>query len=62
MDTNKAAYWIAVGVLALGLNSEYLKGNFVVLHRVAARADAALCGISARAERTFAVAMGVTRA
>jgi len=33
MDANKAGYWIAVGVLALGLNSEYRHGNFVALHR-----------------------------
>jgi len=26
MDTNKAAYWIALGVLALGLNNEYRQG------------------------------------
>jgi hypothetical protein len=61
MDANKAAYWIAVGVLAMGLNSEYRQGNFVALHRVAERADAVLCGISVRAERTLAVAMGMTR-
>lgn len=61
MDTNKAAYWIAVGVLALGLNSEYRQGNFVALHRAVERADAVLCGASARAEQTLAVAMGVTK-
>ena len=38
MNTNKAAYWIALGVLALGLNSEYQHGRFVALHRVAGRA------------------------
>jgi hypothetical protein len=60
MNTNKAAYWIALGVLALGLNSEYKQGNFVALHRVAERADSLLCQISAeissRAEQTVAVA------
>lgn len=60
MDTNKIAYWTALAVLALGLNSEYRQGNFVALHRVAERADSALCAISARAERTLAVAMGAT--
>ena len=60
MDTNKAAYWIVVGVLALGLNSEYRQGNFVALHRVAARADSELCRITARAERTLAVAIRAT--
>jgi hypothetical protein len=56
MNTNKAAYWIALGVLALGLNSEYRHGNFVALHRVAERADSALCQIAMRAEQTLAVA------
>jgi hypothetical protein len=56
MNTNKAAYWIALGVLALGLNSQYRHGNFVALHRVADHAGSALCGIRTRAERTLAVA------
>jgi hypothetical protein len=47
MNTNKAAYWIAVGVLALGLNSEYRHGNFAALHRVAERADSAFCWVAA---------------
>jgi hypothetical protein len=56
MDTNKAAYWIALGVLALGLNSEYRNGSFVTMHRVASRAESALCRISSRAEQTVALA------
>jgi hypothetical protein len=56
METNRAAYWIALGVLALGLNSEYRQGNFLALHRVADRAGSVLCRISTRAEQTFAVA------
>ena len=56
MNTNKAAYWIVLGVLALGLNSEYQNGRFVALHRIANRADSALCQISMRAEQTLAVA------
>ena len=60
MDTNKAAYWIAVGVLALGLHSEYRHGSFIALHRVAERADAVLCQITAHAEQTLAVATGLT--
>jgi hypothetical protein len=60
MDTNKAAYWIALGVLALGLNSEYRNGNFVAVHRVAERAGAVLCGISSRAQQSLAVALGMT--
>src|SRR5271168_1740504 len=58
MDTNKAAYWIALGALTLGLNSEYRHGDFVRLHRVAARADSVLCRIAVRAEETIAVATG----
>jgi hypothetical protein len=60
MDTNKAAYWIALGVLALGLNSEYRQGNFVALHRAAERAGSVLCQISTRAEQTVALALGIT--
>jgi hypothetical protein len=60
MDTNKAAYWIALGVLALGLNSEYRNGNFVAVHRVAERAGSVLCRISTRAEQSLAVALGMT--
>jgi hypothetical protein len=60
MDTNKAAYWIAVGVLALGLNNEYRHGGFVAVHRVAERAGSVLCRISTRAEQSLAVALGMT--
>jgi hypothetical protein len=56
MDTNKAAYWIALGVFALALNSEYRHGSFVPLHRVAERAGSALCRMATRAEQTVAVA------
>lgn len=56
MNTNKAAYWIAVGALALGLNSEYRHGNFVPLHRIADRAGSAMCRITSRAEKTLAIA------
>ena len=60
MNTDKAAYWVALGVLALGLNSEYRHGNFVALHRVAERAGSLLCRISTRAEQTLAVARVLT--
>jgi len=60
MNTNKAAYWIALGVLALGLNSEYKQGNFVALHRVADRAESFVCQISSRAEQTVAAAKVLT--
>jgi hypothetical protein len=60
MDTNKAAYWIAIGVLALTLNSDYRHGKFVALHRAVGRADAVLCQLSTRAEQTLAAARGLT--
>ncbi len=53
---NKALYWIALGVFALGLNSEYQKGNLPLAQRVADRAGAVLCQIATRAEQTWAVA------
>src|SRR5258706_9540005 len=53
---NKALYWIALGVFALGLNSEYQKGNLPLAHRVTDRAEAILCQVAARAEQTWAVA------
>ena len=56
MDTNKAAYWIALGVFALALNSEYQHGRFVALHRVSEHAGSALCRVAARAEQTVVVA------
>jgi hypothetical protein len=60
MITNTAAYWIAVGVLALGLNSEYQHGRFVTLHRVADRASSVWCQLSVRAEESLAVTTGLT--
>jgi hypothetical protein len=56
MNANKAAYWIAVGALALGLNSEYRQGNFASLHRVADRTGSVLCRITTRAEQTLTIA------
>jgi hypothetical protein len=61
MDTNKAAYWIALGVLALALNSEYQHGRFVALHRVSEYAGSALCRMATRAEQTVAVARVLVR-
>jgi hypothetical protein len=61
MDTNKAAYWIALGVFALALNSEYRHGSFVALHRVSEYAGSALCKMATRAEQTLAVARVLVR-
>jgi RNA polymerase-binding transcription factor DksA len=60
MNTNKAAYWIILGVLALELNSEYGRGNFVPLQRVAERAHSAFCWVSTRAQRTLEAAAILT--
>ncbi|MGA7560358.1 MAG: hypothetical protein WCF61_15055 [Terriglobales bacterium] len=60
MNTNKAAYWIILGVLALGLNSEYQHGNFAPLRRVAERADSAFCWVAARAKQTLDAAAILT--
>jgi hypothetical protein len=60
MNTDKAVYWIALGVFALGLNSEYQHGNFVALHRVAERANSVLCRVTTRAEQALAVARVLT--
>jgi hypothetical protein len=60
MNTNKAAYWIALGVFALALNNEYRHGSFVGLHRVSEYASSALCRMATRAEQTLAVARFLT--
>jgi hypothetical protein len=57
---NKALYWIALGVFALGLTSEYQQGNLPLAHRVADGAGAVLCQIATRAEQTWAVARVLT--
>jgi hypothetical protein len=60
MDTNQAAYWIALGVFALGLNSEYQHGRFVALQRVSEHAGSTLCRMATRAQQTLAVARVLT--
>lgn len=57
---NKSLYWIALGVFALGLNSEYQKGNLPLAHRVADRAEAVFCRVATRAEQTWALARVLT--
>jgi hypothetical protein len=58
---NQALYWIALGVLALGMNSEYQKGNLPLAHRVADRAGVVLCHVTAKAEQVLALARVLTR-
>jgi len=55
MNTNKITYWLALGVFALGLRSEYQNGRFPAIHRVAAHAGSALCRVATRAEQTVAL-------
>src|SRR5256885_13155256 len=57
---NKALYWIALGVFALGLNSEYQQGNLSLIHRVADHTGAVICKIATRAKQTLAVARVLT--
>jgi hypothetical protein len=61
MNTNKAVYFIALGVLALGLRSEYRQGNFVAAHRVVERTGSLLCQLSTRAELALVSAKLATR-
>ncbi len=57
---SKALYWIALGVFALGLNSEYHKGNLPLAHRVADRAGAVFCQVASKAEQTWTLARVLT--
>jgi hypothetical protein len=57
---NKSLYWIALGVFALGLNSEYQKGNLPLARSVADRAEAVFCRVATRAEQTWALARVLT--
>jgi len=52
----KALYWMALGVFALALNSEYQKGGLPLAHRVADRAEAVYCQAAARAQQSLAMA------
>jgi hypothetical protein len=57
---NQALYWIALGILALGLNGEYQKGNLPLAHRVADHAEAAFCKVAMKAEQTWTLARVLT--
>jgi len=60
MNSNKIMYWLALGVFALGLRSEYRNGGFPAIHRMADHAGSALCRIATRAEQTVALARVLT--
>jgi hypothetical protein len=60
MDTNKVIYFAAVGVLALGLQSQYKQGSFTTLHRVASQADCLMSRVAVDAEKTLLATVGPT--
>ena len=49
-------YWLALGVFALGLHSEYRNGRLPALHRVADQAESTLCRLVTSAKQTLATA------
>jgi hypothetical protein len=60
MNTQKAAYWLALAVFGLALHSEYRQGSFPALHRAADRASFTLCRLATHAERAVAMAKLLT--
>jgi len=56
MATEKAWYWLAAGVLALGLNGAYHDGEFPWLHSLADRPCALLERVTEQKDRFFATA------
>ena len=60
MDTTKAAYWIALAVVAMALNSAYHRGKFPALHSAVNATESRLCPLVTRAEQTFAIARAWT--
>jgi hypothetical protein len=60
MNTDKTMYWVALGVLALGLHSEYRNGRFSAIHHVASQAESTLCRLVTSAEQTLATARILT--
>ena len=56
MNTQKAAYWLALAVFGLALHSEYKHGSFPALHRAAGCASATLCRLATHVEQSLALA------
>jgi hypothetical protein len=54
--TEKAWYWVALGVLAIGLNQGVLKGRLDLASSIAARSTAFAQELSGRALRMYAMA------
>lgn len=61
MDTNKVIYFVAVGVLALGLQSQYQQGSFSALHRAADQADCWASRLALDTEKTLVASSGSSR-
>jgi hypothetical protein len=56
MNTPKAAYWFALALFAVAFHSEYQRGAFPSLHRVASHAGSTMCRLTTKVERTIAMA------
>lgn len=56
MNSQKATYWIALGLMAFAFTSEYQRGAFPVFHRAASSANSLFSGLANNAGRTFAMA------
>jgi len=56
MRSNQAWYWLAAGVLALGLNGAYQDGQFAFVHRLTDRASEMIAHTSERGGQFVAMA------
>src|SRR5215471_17373401 len=56
MTGQKAWYWLAAGIVALGLNSEYQSGGLPNAHRLIERSGIVLAQVTGRAHSTFELA------
>jgi hypothetical protein len=56
MNSTKAWYWVAAGVLALGLNSEYQRGGLQWAHRVVSRGHEVVACAQLTSRRYLAMA------
>jgi hypothetical protein len=60
MATGKAYYWLALGALALGLGSDYQRGELQPLHRIANRSAVAANCLLVRAHQYVVMARFLT--
>lgn len=54
MNTNNAAYLLALGVLAFGLHSQYQEGRFAPVHQVVAQVGSASLRMATHVEEALA--------